>query len=65
MWLGRDISNCNENITRGGNPLVKDHRKSKSPYFSRYGETLVNKLKNYYFMSKLCCINDLIRFMVT
>ena len=44
--------------------LVKDHRKSKNPYFSRYGYTWVDKLNNSFFMSKLCCISDLIIFMV-
>ena len=29
-----------------------------------YGETWVNNLRDYSFMSKLCCISDLIRFMV-
>ena len=45
-------------------PLVKDHRKAKNPYFSRYGETWVEKLNNSSFMSKLCCISYMIRFMV-
>ena len=27
-------------------PLVKDHRKYKNPYFSKYGETLVENLDN-------------------
>ena len=45
-------------------PLLKYHRKPNNYYFSRYGETWVEKLNNYSFMSKLCCIIDLIRFMV-
>ena len=44
--------------------LVKYHRKSKNHYFSRYREIWVEKLKNFYFMSKSCCISELIRFMV-
>ena len=45
-------------------PLLKYHRKPNNYYFSRYGETWVEKLNNYSFMSKLCCIIDLVRFMV-
>ena len=49
-----------------GNPTssFKDHRKAKNPYNSRYGEIWVDKLKSSTEMSKLCCITDLIRFMV-
>ena len=42
----------------------KDHRKAKNPYLSRYGEIWVDKLKPSSFMSKFCCITDLIRFMM-
>ena len=45
-------------------PSIKDHRKAKNPYFSRYGEIWVEKLKFSSSMSKFCCITDLIRFMV-
>ena len=45
-------------------PSVKDHRKARNPYYSRYGEIWVDKLKTSSFMSKFCCINDLIRFMM-
>ena len=49
-----------------GNPpsSFKDHRKAKNPYHSRYGERWVEKLKSSTAMSKLCCITDLIRFMM-
>ena len=42
----------------------KDHRKAKNPYLSRYGEIWVDKLNSSTAMSKLCCITDLICFMV-
>ena len=45
-------------------PLVKDHSKSKNPNFFRYGETWVDKLNNSSSVSRLCCISDLVRFMV-
>ena len=45
-------------------PSVKDHRKAKNPYFSKYGERWVEKLKFSSSMLKFCCITDLIRFMM-
>ena len=45
-------------------PSVKDHRKAKNPYFSRYGERWVEKLKTSSSMSKFCCITDLIQFIM-
>ena len=45
-------------------PSIKDNRKAKNPYFSRYGERWVDKLKSSSSMSKFCCITDLIRFMM-
>ena len=45
-------------------PSIKDHRKAKYPYFSRYGERWVEKLKSSSSMSKFCCITDLIRFIM-
>ena len=42
----------------------KEHRKAKHPYCSRYGERWVEKLKSSTAMSKFCCIDDLIRFMM-
>ena len=45
-------------------PSVKNHRKAINPYYSRYGEIWVDKLKTSSFMSKFCCITDLIRFMM-
>ena len=45
-------------------PYFKDHRQAKNPYLSRYGEIWVEKLKSSTAMSKLCCITDLISFMM-
>ena len=45
-------------------PSIKDHRKEKKSYLSRYGERWVEKLKSSSSMSKFCCIADLIRFMM-
>ena len=45
-------------------PSVKDHRKARNPYYSRYGYRWVEKLKSSSSMSKFCCITDLIRFMM-
>ena len=45
-------------------PSIKDHRKAKHPYLSRYGERWVEELKSSSSMSKFCCITDLIRFMM-
>ena len=45
-------------------PTIKDHRKAKNPYFSGYGERWVEKLKSPSSMLKLCCVTDLIRFMM-
>ena len=45
-------------------PSAKDHRKERNPYYLRYGERWVEKLKTSSPMSKLCCITDLIQFMM-
>ena len=45
-------------------PSIKDHRKAKNHYFSRYGERWVEKLKSSSSMTKFCCIADLIWFMM-
>ena len=45
-------------------PSVKDHRKLRNPYYSRYGDRWVEKLKSSSSMSKFFCITDLIRFMM-
>ena len=49
-----------------GNHLssFKDHRKAKSPYILRYGEMWWDKLKSPTAMYKLCCISNLILFMM-
>ena len=44
--------------------LVKDHRKSNNIYLSRYGETSVERLNNYSYISIFCSIGDLVRFVV-
>ena len=44
--------------------LIKDYRKSNNPYFSSYGETWVEKLKNSSYKSEFCCMSDLVRFIV-
>ena len=45
-------------------PSVKDHRKERNLYYSRYGDRWVEKLKSSSSMSKFCCITDLILFMM-
>ena len=45
-------------------PSVKDHRKARNLYYSRYGEIWVEKLKTSSSMLKFCLITDLIRFMM-
>ena len=44
-------------------PSVKYHRKVRNPYFLRYGEIWIKKLKSSSSMSKFCCITDLIQFI--
>ena len=39
---------------------LKEHRKAKNTYISRYGDRYVDKLKYYTAMLKFCCITDLI-----
>ena len=53
-----------QDLPRNPPPSFKDHRKAKNPYLSRYVDIWVDKLKSYTEMSKLCCITDLIRFMM-
>ena len=43
---------------------IKDHRKAKNMYFSRYGERWVEKLKSSSSTSKFFCITDLIWFIM-
>ena len=45
-------------------PSTKDHRKARNPYFVIYGERWVENLKSSSSMSNLCCITDIIRFMI-
>ena len=51
-------------LPRKPTPSIKDHRKSKNPYFSRYGDRWEEKLKLSSSMLKLCYITDLIRIMM-
>ena len=51
-------------LPRNPPSYFKDHRKAKNTYLSRYGERWMDKLKSSTAMSKLCCIADLIRFMM-
>ena len=53
-------------VALSGKPThsVKDHRKARNPYYSRYGERWVDELNSSSYMSKFCCITDLIRFMM-
>ena len=53
-----------QTLLRNPPPSFKDHRKSKNPYHSIYGEGWVEKLKSSTAMSKFVCITDLIRFMM-
>ena len=43
---------------------IKDNRKAKNPYFLRYGERWVDKLKSSSSISKFCCITDMVWFMM-
>ena len=47
-------------LPRKPTTLVKDNSKLKNPYLSRYGETWVDKLNDPFFVSKFCCISDII-----
>ena len=51
-------------LPRKPTPSIKDHRETKNPYFSRYGEIWVENLKLSSSMSKFCCITYLIWFMM-
>ena len=58
--LGKIYERALVALPRKPAPSVKDHRKARNPYYSRYGD----KLKSSSSMSKFCCITDLIRFMM-
>ena len=45
-------------------PSFKYNSKAKTTYITRYGERWLEKMKSSTAMSKLCCITDLIRFMM-
>ena len=62
--LGQIYDHALVALPRKPTPSVKDHRKARNPYYSRYGERWVEKLKTSSSMSKFCCITDLIRFMM-
>ena len=65
-WLGTHIYMKVHLQVLPGKPmtLFKDHRKYKNTYLFIYGDTWVDKLKNYFSVSKLCCISYMIRFVV-
>ena len=50
--LGQSYEHGLEALSRKPMPSIKDHRKAKNPYFSRYGERCVEKLKSSSSMSK-------------
>ena len=62
--LGRSYEHGLETLPEKPTPSIKDHRRSKNPYFSRYGEIWVDNLNLSSSMSKFFCITDLIRFMM-
>ena len=62
--VGKIYKHARVALPRKPAPSVKDHRKSRNPYLSKYGERWVEKLKSSSSMSKFCCITDLIRFMM-
>ena len=62
--LGRIYEHILVDLPRKPTSYIKDHRKSKNPYFLRYGERWVDNLKLSSSMSKFCCTTDLIRFMM-
>ena len=45
-------------------PSIKDHRKAKNTYLSRYGEIWAEQLKSSSPILKFSCITDLISFMM-
>ena len=62
--LGQIYEHAQVALPRKPTPSTKDHRKARNPYFLRYGERWVQKLKSSSSMPKFCCITDLIRFMM-
>ena len=50
--LGKIYKHALVALPRKPAPSVKDHRKARNPYYSRYGERWVEKLKSSSFMSK-------------
>ena len=63
-WLRPNLQTWTGSSTRETNDFHQRPYESKNPYFLRYGERWVEKLKLSSSMSKLCCITDLIRFMI-
>ena len=49
--FGQIYENVLESLPGKPTPFIKDHKKSKNPYFSRYGEIWVYKLKSSSSMS--------------
>ena len=62
--LGQIYEHALVDLSGKPTPSTKDHRKARNPYFVIYGERWVEKLKSSSSMSNLCCITDIIRFMI-
>ena len=62
--LGQIYEHALVALPRKPTPSVKDHRKARNLYYSRYEDRWLDKLKSSYSMLKFCCITDMIRFMM-
>ena len=54
--LGQIYEHGLVDLPRKPTPSIKNHRKARNPYLSRYEERWVEKLKSSSSMSKFCCI---------
>ena len=64
-WVYPDTPTNVKLFNHGSSLLLRvRHKKAKNTHLSRYGERWVEKLIPYSSMSKLCCIADLIRFIM-
>ena len=59
--VGKSYERALVALPRKREPSVKDHRKARNTYYSRYGDSWVENLKSSSSMSKFCCITDVIR----
>ena len=64
IWLGRDIWKCTESITSKTNGVGQIPQEIKKSLFLQVWRDMGREVENFYFMSKSCCISELIRFMV-